>query len=766
MPLVPATHPTAADLIAFGQGKLPADAVDAVARHVEGCDACRQAVDAAPADSFAGLVKGAHAKGATALPAAASKLGASDSLMGRATTPAPPHGLPPELADHPRFRVVRELGRGGMGVVYQAEHTMMQRPVAIKVISKSVLDHPEALARFEGEVRAAAKLKHPNIVAAYDAERAGDLHMLVMEYVEGVDLAKVLKRKGPLPILNACHYVRQAALGLKHAHEEGMVHRDVKPQNLMLTPKGQVKVLDFGLARLASERKGAGLTQDGAFMGTPEYVSPEQATDARTADIRADIYSLGCTLYALLAGRPPFAGEATPMKQVLAHIEKEAAPLSKVRPEVPAELSGVVARMLAKDPAKRFQTPGEVAQALTPFCSKAAPREAAPKRETRLGGDTGLAKASPFQEMVQEARPKTAEKRRPAPGNARRRLALVAAGLALPLLLAGIILVIKWTKGDGSSTEVILKFGEDGANQQAKPAVPAARADGKVVAYPHGFGQWKLEGDELVQANADADLSGLCFGDPAWQDFDLTFDFRRVQGDGVFALAFRRENVMNHYWVRLDWAAQKTTIGYKVDLKDEDPLEKRGWAADDEWHTIAVKLRGLKLECALDNEVIHSSDQMIFRRGTLGIAAWPNMSMRFKNLKITDKEGRVLLAGVGDLDLADPAAVRIEDEARAGTVWKGKLAQDDLEIDLTAREGMNFTGDFWLENRTRGMRIEGRIDGIGNICYLPTSFLGSGAHLIPDNHLGKWQFAALRGKELRGVLVGAANGLFTARRKE
>src|SRR5262249_49581325 len=160
------------------------------------------------------------------------------------------------------------------------------------------------------------------------------------------------------------HYIRQAALGLQHAFEQGMAHRDIKPHNLMLTPKGQIKVLDFGLARLREPHcRGKGLTQADAFMGTPEYVAPEQATDARQADIRADIYSVGCTLYALITGRPPFT-EDTTVKLVLAHIEKPPQPLQELRPEVPADLAAVVARMLAKDPAQRFQKPAEVARAL------------------------------------------------------------------------------------------------------------------------------------------------------------------------------------------------------------------------------------------------------------------------------------------------------------------------------------------------------------------------------------------------------------------
>jgi serine/threonine protein kinase len=275
--------------------------------------------------------------------------------------------LPPELALQGKYRIKRELGRGGMGVVYQAQHTVMERSVALKVINPSVLDNPEALARFHGEVKAAGRLDHPNIARAYDADQAGDLHFLVMEFVEGVNLAQVLEQKGPLPIPHACHYVRQAALGLQHAFEQGMVHRDVKPQNLMLTPKGLVKVLDFGLARMRRERnRGRGLTQLDSFMGTPEYVAPEQAADARSADVRSDVYSLGCTLYFLLTGRPPFV-EDTAVKLVLAHLEKVPKPLHEVRPDVPRELSALVARMLAKDPAQRFQTPVEVAQALLSF---------------------------------------------------------------------------------------------------------------------------------------------------------------------------------------------------------------------------------------------------------------------------------------------------------------------------------------------------------------------------------------------------------------
>jgi tRNA A-37 threonylcarbamoyl transferase component Bud32 len=353
-------HPNPAELAAFAVGKLSVADADAVAAHLEACPDCRRAAEDAPGDSFVERVRDARP---------------TPPPSGGTRSPAPvalPPDLPPELASHPRYRILRELGRGGMGVVYQARQTVMDRQVVIKVINKSLLDNPDALERFRREVRAAAKLAHPNIVTAYDAEQAGDLHMLVMEFVPGQSLAEVLQQKGPLPVALACDCARQAALGLQHAFEQGMVHRDIKPQNLMRTPQGQVKILDFGLAKVASERgSGTGLTSSGAYMGTPDYSAPEQATDARKADIRADLYSLGCTLYCLLAGRPPFR-EETPVLTILAHLEKAPRPLPELRPDVPAGLWAVVARLLAKDPARRYSTPAEVAQALAPFCKAEA----------------------------------------------------------------------------------------------------------------------------------------------------------------------------------------------------------------------------------------------------------------------------------------------------------------------------------------------------------------------------------------------------------
>jgi serine/threonine protein kinase len=280
--------------------------------------------------------------------------------------------------------VLGVLGTGGMGAVYKARHRLMDRLVALKVIRKRFMANPTAVERFRREVQAAGRLTHPNIVTAYDAEQAGDTHFLVMELVEGVSLDRLIAKHGPLLVERATDCIRQAALGLQRAHERGMVHRDIKPQNLMLTPEGQIKILDFGLARFVSETAVAeqsgdssltgdtaaspvrSLTQIDSVMGTPDFMAPEQASNAIVADIRADIYSLGCTLYYLLTGKAPFYAD-TLVAKLTSHQERTPPPVSAVRSDVPATLLQVVERMMAKRPEERYQMPAEIAAALQPF---------------------------------------------------------------------------------------------------------------------------------------------------------------------------------------------------------------------------------------------------------------------------------------------------------------------------------------------------------------------------------------------------------------
>jgi tRNA A-37 threonylcarbamoyl transferase component Bud32 len=263
------------------------------------------------------------------------------------------------------------LGEGGMGQIFRARHRRLNREVAIKVIRPQQLTNPETIRRFQREARAAARLAHPNIVQVYDAAESDGNHYLVMEYVDGKDLADLVLDRGPPPVALACEYIRQAALGLQHAHEQGLVHRDIKPANLLLTADGQqVKLLDLGVARVLvaddTEEGLRELTQTGAVMGTPAYLAPEQARDPRQVDIRADIYSLGCTMYHLLTGRVPFQG-VTLAEVVLQHQLEEPTPTDEVRPGVPPEVQAVLRKMMAKRPEDRYQTPAEVVEALAPF---------------------------------------------------------------------------------------------------------------------------------------------------------------------------------------------------------------------------------------------------------------------------------------------------------------------------------------------------------------------------------------------------------------
>ena len=309
----PMTHPSAATLRAFGLGKLADGAVeDSVLLHLETCAECRGQIAALSGDSF--LERLREARWGTNAPSPTSE---PADPVGTVRAAAAVSTMPPELRDHLQYEVQQELGHGGMGTVYLARNKMMDRLEVLKVVNEAMLDRPGAAERFLREIRSAAKLNHPNVVTAYNALQVGDLLVFAMEYVPGKDLVQVVNAQGgALPVINACYYIQQAALGLQSAFEKGMVHRDIKPGNLILARDGKkhvLKILDFGLAKACSEQAAEqDLTGTGQMLGTPDYMAPEQWRDAARADIRADIYSLGCTLYFLLAGQPPFRAAAFP----------------------------------------------------------------------------------------------------------------------------------------------------------------------------------------------------------------------------------------------------------------------------------------------------------------------------------------------------------------------------------------------------------------------------------------------------------------------
>jgi serine/threonine protein kinase len=267
-----------------------------------------------------------------------------------------------------KYKVLERLGSGGMGSVYLCEHKLMRRRVAVKVLPTAKAEDPSSLERFYREARAVAALDHPNIVRAYDIDQDENLHFLVMEYVDGASFQEVIKRAGPLDVNRACHYVRQAAHGLQHAHESaGLVHRDIKPGNILVDRNGVVKILDMGLARFFHDEEDI-LTKkyDENVLGTADYLAPEQALDSHGVDIRADIYSLGATFYFCLTGRTPFS-EGTVAQKLIWHQTRQPKSIRSIRPEVPEGVAAIVEKMMAKEASQRYQTPQEVMDALVPW---------------------------------------------------------------------------------------------------------------------------------------------------------------------------------------------------------------------------------------------------------------------------------------------------------------------------------------------------------------------------------------------------------------
>jgi serine/threonine-protein kinase len=285
------------------------------------------------------------------------------------------------------YLVLEKLGEGGMGRVYKARHRPSGRLVALKVIKPEFLTNPETVRRFRREARSLAQLSHPNIVAATEVGSIDGRPFIALELIQGTDLFDLVLQAGPLPIAQACDYFHQAALGLHHLHEQGLIHRDIAPTNFLVTanpapsppsqggvteegsPEGVVKLLDLGLTRLETPAPSKGssvfnpITLKGTVMGTPDYIAPEQAIDLQSATAQSDIYSLGATFYFCLTGQPPFPG-GNALEKCLRHRKEEPAPVTNLRPEVPPALAQLVRQMMAKAPAQRPQTAAEVAAAL------------------------------------------------------------------------------------------------------------------------------------------------------------------------------------------------------------------------------------------------------------------------------------------------------------------------------------------------------------------------------------------------------------------
>jgi len=399
----------------FALGDLPDPQIEAVTDHLESCTECEQTVALFEdqSDTFIGRLRAPVVKSRFADEPEFHRAVAAANAVAREPSFEAEEAAEPmdeSLGRLGEYQLLAKLGHGGMGTVYKAMHTRLRRVVALKILATHRRHNPAEVERFAREIEAVGTLSHANIVTAHDAGEEEDVHYLVMELVDGVDLHTLVAELGSLPIADACEIIRQAACGLQHAHEHGFVHRDLKPSNLLLSRDGQVKVLDLGLALLQGDQAASEhLTGTGQVMGTLDYMAPEQADDSHGVDVRADVYSLGCTLYKLLSGQAPFrTGQYdTPAKKIMAHAQVVPPPIQSHREDVPDELAHLLDRMLAKDPAQRPATPAEIAAALATLAAAADPAALAAQIEDMPAVDVNAASADEIPVMLRGDGPGT-----------------------------------------------------------------------------------------------------------------------------------------------------------------------------------------------------------------------------------------------------------------------------------------------------------------------------------------------------------------------
>ena len=467
------------------------------------------------------------------------------------------------------YTILDRIGAGGMGQVFKAEHRRMKRIVAVKILPAGLMKDPAVVARFEREVTAAARLTHPNIVTAFDADNAGGIHLLVMEYVEGSDLAALTKKNGPLPVDKAVDCVLQAARGLEAAHAAGIVHRDIKPGNLLLDKKGTVKILDMGLARMHGDVSAqAELTHTGTVMGTVDYMAPEQALNTKTADARADIYSLGCTLFYLLTGKAAYEGD-TLMAKLLAHRENPIPSLGTFGGDVPEHVEAVFRKMVAKSVDDRYQTMGEVIADLERCRTGGAPALDAPSAPG-LSLDAGLTDF--FRDIAAASGTRMAPPPRKNPQllpEQRKKLALIGAGALGALVLLVLLVTSLTTKepdsagagADAKSAGAVKKQASASAQTRSeKPAEPpASQATNFALAFD-GHGAVTVRNiasapAQVLEMFNGRDLAGWTIaGDPGNWQIDATQGVltatgkaqgwllsERDMGDFILSLEFQAE---------------------------------------------------------------------------------------------------------------------------------------------------------------------------------------------------------------------------------
>jgi serine/threonine-protein kinase len=592
------------------------------------------------------------------------------------------------------YVLLEKLGEGGMGAVYKARNWKLNKLVALKLIRRQRLEDPSALRRFQREIRAAAHLDHPNIVRAFDADEVNGTHFLVMEYVEGADLARLVQKHGPLPVELACDFVRQAALGLQHAFERGLVHRDVKPANLLLVPAdlsrtGTIKILDMGLARVGpgegAEELSSAVTQEGTVMGTPDYIAPEQALESHTVDVRADLYSLGCTFYFLLTGRVPFPG-GNFLKKINRHQFEVPPAVEGLRPAVPPALAGVVRKLMAKRPEDRFQTPAELVAALAYLPVAAAPTAVlVPQQPHPQAAEATFAN---LRDDASTATP-SSKASQGLPGPRWRLLAAVAGGV----LVVGTLIGVGW----------LLSRKKEGPRSAAvQPTPPRPQPKKQAGEFFNGTdltgwegldGYWKVENGELVGTTTGALKHGtfLC-SQKTYRDFELSFRVKLSPG-GNSGVQVRSE-LFDRTNFRVKGPQADMGIGYWGSLYGEAlagmmkaaPAEAQAAIKEGDWNDYSIKVVGKHITIEVNGRVTVDGDFPGVAEE--GIIAWQlhqakAMWVRFKDVVFTElsttRPGEVALFNGKDLT---GWKLQGAPGASAWVVEKGELVNSRTSLNL------------------------------------------------------------------------------------
>jgi len=515
--------PTHDTLHALSTGRLEESQSEPLLEHLRDCQRCRAEIETLQdaEDSVVSLLRQPdeaceYDVEPDCQRAVAKALGAL-ALAGETAPDSDWQQLPETIGE---YEIVRPLGRGGMGRVFLARHSKLGRQVALKLALIDRLADPRVRRRFEAEMRAVGKLSHPNIVTAHDAREIDGTAVLVTEYIDGLDLAQLVRRTGPLAMPDACAIICRVAAALQYIAEEGFVHRDVKPSNIMLSNDGQVKLLDLGLARFHSNDNASEMTGTGQAMGTADYVAPEQITDGRSVDVRADIYSLGCTLFHLLTGSPPFASEDYPtaFAKMNAHVSTTAPSLASRRGDCPVEVARLVDGMLGKQPDRRPARPIEVASRLEKHAAGADLQALAAR----------AADLVPSAQAEVALRIATAARRQPLPWMRRKIPVPIAIAAGLLGFFGGLALgiIITITRPDGSKFVVTAPEGSDvdirsAEAASAKPSATVKASEPPVVRSTQQMfsdylkrveGYWRVLGDRQANTPSDNGIDHVVLG--------------------------------------------------------------------------------------------------------------------------------------------------------------------------------------------------------------------------------------------------------------